>query len=380
MNHRRIAGCVVVAVLVGGLLGAPTAIASSPAPVVPAPADPVIGHLAYVTKHQQVKLATVRQSGATSSMTTIGPVTHASASQSIQISGLTASGDGNWLAWDEQRLDHHGTGLVDTHLVMRDVVDATTTDLKTAQAPVGFAGDMLVTTSGDVTKRLDLHPHAHLVKLPLHQFPLGTYALGVLDTLNLQAPAGPRRTDRLRLSTLSGDHTALHDYVLGRAQYDDPDAAWSSADGKQLVIERGNHQDFGGLGPSSLADEYALAGAHHRTRLGHYGTARAAWRIASVTYSGAADQVWVVWERATKTGASGLVARYSGGAWHRVAAHAIAAAGNAAGDVVVQLGKYVPVGHDATDFATVPTGSAFVVHHGDAAVLDLEGSAFAWVS
>jgi hypothetical protein len=55
-------------------------------------------------------------------------------------------------------------------------------------------------------------------------------------------------------------------------------------------------------------------------------------------------------------------------------------AGNAAGYVVVQPGTFVSVGTDAPEFDTVPTASAILVHAGTTANINIEGSAFVWVS
>jgi hypothetical protein len=379
MQIRRLATCSVATVALGSLLVAPTALAG---PRHPSPIVGTVGQIAFVTKSQTVKLATVHTDGSTSDIQTVGPVTPLTGKQTIQIVDFMASGDGQWLAWEENvfKPAHPGLDTVKSVLVLRDEGTAKTIHLTTGQAPVGFANDQLVTSDAGVTKRLDLTPSPHLVTVPDHQFPLAAYSHGVIDTHSLRAPSGPSMTEQLRLTTFAGVHATLHNYVLAPTDYRFPDLGWVSGDGANLVIERGNHQDFGGLGPSSLADEFSLAAGHARHALGHYGTAKAAWRIASVTFVGPSDVVWAVWERATRSGADSLLARWTGHQWVAEKHRAIAAAGASNGWVVIQPGKYVLASHNEEIFTTAPTGHALLRKGTRAPVsINVEGTAFVWV-
>jgi hypothetical protein len=378
MSHRRFAACAVSTLLLGGLLAAPAAVAASPRPA----GSPVVGHVVYFAKDGVVREAAVAANGTADTFQTVGPVTVPKAGQKVQVSDLVASGDGDWVAWEENVTSGSGSHekFVESVLVLRDVAGATNLHRKTTQAPVGFAGDALVTTDGDHTKTVDLQPSFHFDPVTDSQFPLGTYPDGVVDGPVLTKPAGPRTTWEVRLTTFKGAHTVLHSYVRRPTDYQLPDAVWTSGDGKHLAVELGNHQDFGGLGPSSLLDEYSLTGAHHRSQLGHYGTPAAQWRVASVSYAGPSDTVWAAWERPTKTGATGVVATFSEGNWQRVASNGIAVAASSAGYVVVQSGKFVEVGKDFPEFNTVPTANAVLVHGATSSTMNLEGSAFVWVS
>jgi hypothetical protein len=182
------------------------------------------------------------------------------------------------------------------------------------------------------------------------------------------------------LTSFGGTHTVLHGYVLAPTDYRAPDAAWTSPDGKHAVVERGNHQDFGGLGPSSLADEFHLTGTHARTQLGHYGTAKDAWRVGGVGFSGSSDSVWAMWERLTTTGATSVVARHGHSGWKPVASKGIAVAGNEHGDVIVQSGRWVPVSPDVQGYEPLPTGHAMLMHGSSSVSLDAEGSVFDWIA
>jgi hypothetical protein len=379
MSNRRATAYAVCGLLIGGLLVAP-AVAASSHPAAQLTADRTIGRVAYVTHGQQINIATVQANGSVSSSQTVGPVTPAKSGQTIQIFDLTASDDGRWLAWQELAETDHGTHVT-TVLAIRNVVTAVTWHLTTEQYPVGFAADQLLTSDGIGVRRVKVGSTLHLLKIPDHRAQaLSAYPHGLIDLTSSDAPTGPARSDRLRLTTLSGAHTVLHTYRLAPTDYRDPDGAWTSSDGKRLVIERGNHQDFDGLGPSSLADEFALTGSHRRTALGHYGTAAAKWRIAAVSFAGPSDVVWAVWERATGSGARSVVATFHAGAWRKIATSAIAVAGNSAGYVVVQVGKWVSVGTDFPEFQTVPTAEALLLHGGQPVPLSVEGTEFAWVA
>jgi hypothetical protein len=380
MNLRRVAPYAVPVVLLGGLLSAQAATAN-PRPAVPAISSPIVGQLAYVTKSEQVRIATIAANGASSGLLIVGPVTKPPAKDKIQISDLMASGDGDWLAWVENvvKPTKHGALFLRSVLVLRNE-DGAVDHLKTEQSPIGFAGDVLVTSDTSTTDTASVQPTFHLVKFANDPFALTAAAKGVIDEQAVESPAGPARTDRLRLTTFAHAHTILHSYVLGSTNYRDLDQGWVSGDGKHLVIERGNHQDFGGLGPSSLADEFSLSGAFPRHQLGHVGTARAQWRMASISFAGGADQVWGIWDRAATHGVKSVAATYSKGKWHTVQEQAIAVAGNKTGYVVVQPGKWVSIGRDFPDYMTVPAGDPILVHGTTTVVIKTPGSAFAWLA
>ena len=384
MRTARLVTYLCAAIALGGMLSAPVA-AASPSPGLPpelGAGSTVIGHLAFIANNQQVMEVEVEANGDTLGPHTVGPVTPIG-SGTTQVFDLMASGDGKWLAWEEQTVTKKPF-RVRTVLVLRRQSTGHTIHLSTGQAPLGFAGDRLVTSSGTSTRRLVLTPSPRLVKVPVARtaFPLAAYRHGVVEDNSLLAPPGPKlRTDQLALSSFGGKHRVLHNYVLSPTNYRDVDAAWVSGDGRRLVVERGNHQDFDGLGPSSLADAFRLTGHHARSTLGHYGSAKAMWRVGGVSFAGHTDQVWAMWERGTRTGATSVVAVRRHGMWARVANRGIAVAGNHAGDVVVQAGKFVSVGSGgAPEFRTVATGHA-MLHHGTKTVaLKLAGTAFAWVA
>ncbi|HEX3825141.1 MAG TPA: hypothetical protein VHV79_11815 [Mycobacteriales bacterium] len=379
MKLRRIAGYAVPVVLLGGLVSAQSASAGA-RPALRAAPPPSIGQLAYVTKSQQVRVASITASGGVSAAHTVGPVTKPTGKEQVEISDLMACGDGSWLAWEENvvKPTKHGTLFIRSVLALRGengVVD----HLRTEQSPIGFAGDTLITTDTATTDRVSVSPTMHLVKFANDPFALIAGPQGVFDDQAVSAPRGPNRTDRLRLITFSHARTVLHSYVLSPTNYRDIDQGWVSGDGQHLVVERGNHQDFGGLGPSSLADDFSLSGGFPRHQLGHVGSAKAQWRIDSISFAGATDQVWGLWDRATAHGVKSLAATYSKGNWRTVKQQAIAVAGNSNGDVIIQPGKWVSIGHDFPDYRTVPTGDPVLVRGAVTKVVKVPGTEFSWL-
>jgi hypothetical protein len=366
-----------VATLAAGLLIAPPAVAASHATP---EASQVVGHLAYLTKHHQVKVVQVSSSGATSHSKRIGPVTKAPANGSIAINSFVSSGDGDWIAWQEIATKHNGApAKAKPVLVLRSLNPRHVYTFHTGNYPVGFALDRLVVFNGRHTSLVDVSPTPQFEQVPGNLYPLTTYDRGTVNVKTLTKPPGKRNTDQLRLTTFNGATRVLHNYVMSPKSARIPDLGFVSSDGEHLVVERGDHTDFGGIGPSSLTDEYRLSNHYARTSLGHYGTAKAAWRIGDVSFAGPADQPWALWERATRKGATSVVAvqRHSG--WHRVLGHGIAVSGNSGGYVVTQAGRYV-FDHDGLQFTRVPIGPAMLNHGKAASPLHIKGSQFAWVS
>ncbi|HVT22769.1 MAG TPA: hypothetical protein VHE57_15415, partial [Mycobacteriales bacterium] len=342
------------------LLALPLAVVPPALRAAAAAADPPVGdtalagHLAYVTAGGLINEVTVAADGTTSDPLRLGPVTKVAAPKTVEASGMVASGDGTLLAWSEvvykpsARYGRLQSGVV---LVVRNMSSGDVTTLRTSSYPLGFAGHTLV-ASGAYTKRLVMTPSPHLVKV--HDgdaYAVATYPKGVVDV----ASSVPRSSkvverDKLRLTTFGGHHTRLHTYDVGldyRSVAANIDAV--SPDGTKLVVERGNHQDFEGLGPTSRFDTYSLVGDHARHQLGQYGTNKAKWRLAGATFAGADNQVWLALHSGPGSKASGYAVRgvivnEVGGRLERVR-DGIAVAGNQAGYLVIQDGTWKPVKH-----------------------------------
>jgi hypothetical protein len=186
--------------------------------------------------------------------------------------------------------------------------------------------------------------------------------------------------ERLLLTSMSGHQTVLHRYTdIGAPDYRETSQAWVSSDGKKLVVERGDHQDFGGLGPSSVVDEYNLHGSHARTTLGHVGSLRAHWRLGDVAFRGPNDRVWAVWHALGRHGVRTVLTHVVGGHWVITGHHDIDVAANRAGYLVVQSGKYVLQNPNDNFYARHATGDVMVVHNGRARFSSVRGTQFFWV-
>jgi hypothetical protein len=336
------------------------------------------GHLAYLTSHNRVKLVTVKTTGHTSPPTRLGPVTRPPAHRIVQVEALFGSGDGRWLTWLEVVAKRDGSPTrTKPVLIVRDLKRDRVYRLPTRSFPIGFASDTVV-VYGTRASRVLLRPAPHLVAVPGREYATAAYPQGVVDVKSTSAPAGPDRTDRLRLTSFDGTHVVVHSYLLAPGETRLPALTFVSADGEHLAVERGDHTDFGGIGPSSVLDEFSLAGAYPRSRLGHYGTARAAWRVGAVSFAWPSDDVWAVWERATAHGAISVVAVHRPAGWKSVLPHGIAVAGNRGGYVVAQPGKYV-FASDGLRVSRVPDGDALLLHANSTRVLGIRGSRFVWV-
>jgi hypothetical protein len=172
----------------------------------------------------------------------------------------------------------------------------------------------------------------------------------------------------------------LHRYTdIGPPDFRETSQAWTSPDGKKLVVERGDHQDFGGLGPSSVVDEFDLHGSHARTTLGHVGALHAEWRLGDVAFRGPSDQVWAVWHRLGRHGVRTLLTHVKNGHWVVNDHRDIDVAANRAGYLLVQPGKYVLQNPNDNFYARRATSDAFVVNHQAARFSSIRGTQFLWV-
>jgi hypothetical protein len=319
--------------------------------------------MANVLAHKQivgkVKIGPVQTS------TTAHPVT-------VTVGSLVVSGDGKWLAWQENRTT--SASRFSSTLVLRNQISGVVRTAKTHREPVGFAGDTLLTFNRHVVKVVVGSP-LQFVRVA-GSFPITTYRHGVVDMhVNSTDTA-----ERLMLTSMSGHQTVLHRYTdIGPPKYRETSQAWVSSDGKKLVVERGDHQDFGGLGPSSVVDEFNLQGSHARTALGHFGTLRAHWRVGDVAFRGANDQVWAVWHAVDRHGVRTVLTHVVGGHWVRNDERDIDVAANQAGYLVVQSGKYVLQNANDNFYARRATGDVMVVHKQGARFSGIRGTQYLWV-
>ena len=367
-----------VAALGAGLgISAPSLVAAAPS---------TAGSLIYVSGSGAVELVSVDSTGGTSAPHQIGPLSTTTGSQQVTVSSLTATGDGTWAAWSETVTTSIDQPNVSNLLVVRNNNTGQEYTDRTADFPVGFAGHTLVVQSGLQAYKVVLTPTVHLVALHEKDLELvATYKHGVIDdrvTFPKSQKSKVLEYDHLRLRPFTGKTAVLHEFAEPKNTVRNLEQGVTSNDSKHLLLEFGDHTDFGGVGPSSTVDEQMLTGSKKKlTQLGHYGTAKAKWRVWTFSYVGSKDAVWVTWYRVHSGGVSSVVTRYSGGHWHLVASHAVTAVGNPKGYVVIQPGKFALVANTQADqHVPTPTSDAVLFHLGHQHALDVEGSAFVWVS
>jgi hypothetical protein len=384
-RSRVVVGLVAV---VGAIAIAPAIAAPSAASLRPAASTAAVGHLLYVTNDNRLLEVSVDASGAATGMQQLAPVTEPTAGHFIQIDELSATGDGKWVAWREASTKKTKFGLLNQRndaVILRNVNTGKNIIIKGKYGPLeGFAGDTLVSLAKGGVAHLVLTPTPHFVTM--HQSEsastLATYAKGIVEDHFID-PHSKQFHDQIRLTDFHGHHQPLHTYVAGNQTTRTPDLGWSSSDGKHVAIELGNHQDFGGIGPSSLLDVISLSGSHHITHLGHYGTAKAWWRVEQTAFAGSSDGVWAAWS-ATRDDVTvkAVVAQYAGGHWKLAEPDGIAVAANSAGWVVAGPGKYVnEPSVAAPQFITQATGPAVLIHGSSKTqITGVEGTQFAWTA
>jgi hypothetical protein len=331
-----------------------------------------VGHLAFLTNRGTMDLANVLADRKVVGTVQIGPVQPSTSAHRVTIDSPVASGDGKWLAWQENRATSQSR--FSSTLVLRNQASGRVRTVRTHSFPVGFAGDRLLTFNRHVTRVVVGSP-LRFVRVA-GSFPLTAYRNGVVD----QRTNSGDTAARLLLTSLSGHRTVLHRYTdVGSPDFRELSQAWVSPDGQKLVVERGDHQDFGGLGPSSVADEFDLHGSHARTALGHVGGLHAEWRLGDVTFRGPNDQAWAVWHRLARHGVSTLLAHVKHGHWVVDDGHDIDVAANRAGYLLVQPGKYVLANPNDNFYVRHATHDGFVVHHQAARLSGVRGTQFFWV-
>ncbi|MGN6473139.1 MAG: hypothetical protein ACTHK4_05760 [Mycobacteriales bacterium] len=352
----------------------------------------LVGHLAYVTASGELDVADIYSDGTTGTPQRLGPVTKVASPKTAKAADIVVSSDGSRLAWSEiiSKPDPtYGSVQTGARLVVRNLPTGQTITLRTENQPLGFSGHHLIVSGAD-TKRLVMTPSPHLVKVrDGNAFVVATYPKGLVDVVISTSGSGQHQieTDRLRLTTFGGHHTLLHTYRVGMSYREAAAGAAVSPDGEKLLVERGNHEDFDGLGPSSLFDTFAMNGGHARHQLGHYGTNNAKWRLACATFVGPRDTPWLALHSGylrTSSGIKvrGVVVRYLSGQWTVESRSAVAVAGNKAGWAVVQSGSWQPVMNaQAGEYQRVPSGQAFLIGPAESHLLPtgVGGSELLWV-
>jgi hypothetical protein len=342
-----------------------------------------VGRLAVVTNSQRLELVDVRANGATGTPDVVGPVTTATSGAALDIEGLVSSDDGHWLAWNEVDQKPNGREVHST-LVLRHMTSGRTITLKTEQQPFGFAADTLVTTeAAQDAFRLSLSPTPHLIKIKLPKQAFQVLAVARHGVSALYIPRTPHAntiTQRVITVAFNGQVTTVHRYPPISGDAAPIEDGWSSSDGEHLVIEHGDHTDFGGVGPSSRADELNPNRRSTPSHLGHPGAASAQWRMEQTTFAGQADHIYTVWMTEKSGAPRPVVYRDTAAGWRLVAKHALVVAGSRTGYVAIQPGAYVQDPNiDFPAFDVHAKGHALLIRGSARHRLDVGGTQFAWL-
>jgi hypothetical protein len=343
--------------------------------------------LVWVTAFNTVREGVPRADGSMAKLNRIGPATKAPAHHTLQIQSLKASADGNWVAWVEQPVKKTKFGpdySPRESIVLHDQQTGKSTILTGKYgALLGFVHDQLHVLKSDVHATVGaivLAPTPHVVKTRISSYasPLAVVKGGIVETY-LADRRAKRLHIQIRLQPPSGKPLILHTYVIPPSSVRSPDGGWVSGDSNGLIIENGDHTDFGGVGPSSHIDLFTRGGLKFQ-HLGHFGTAKAQWRVQDIGFSGKHDQPWGAFTSAATPSVAADVGRYVDGAWQVVAGHAIAFAVDSSNNAVVEGGKYVPVkSQGGPEYRTKPSSDAVLIHRGKQTRLTgVQGTQFVW--
>jgi pimeloyl-ACP methyl ester carboxylesterase len=345
--------------------------------------------LSYITSSGQVELVTVHADGSLTDRRIIGPVS--SAASGVTVHALSASSDGKWLAWLEEPKTASDQGAPTTTVVVRST-DAVSPPLTGNVTPVigriGFTSDRVVAIEGAEAESSPLSSPLSFAKLATPAITLDVLNAVSGGLLVLTSPPGggaQSLTEEVTLVGSSGGAVTVHGF--SSQSYAEPVLTSTNAvtrAGDELLLERGDHTDFCGVGPSSGALLVDLPGGAIRP-LGHPGTAAQQWRLESATFVGSSPVA--VWATCSPAGVvqynepprvNTYISTRTG--WQLIHQGAAIAAGSPTGALLVQPSQYVPVPQAPYPaFDVAPTGDAMLINGSEQHPMALRGVEFAWV-
>lgn len=338
-----------------------------------------VGQLAYVAASGELDLVAIAADGSVTSSEKIGPVTTVAAGGTVTVYGPVSSPGGQWLAWGES--DQSGSHY-SSWVVLRSQADGSTEKINTSKneaGPLGFVGQRLVISNFNGRAWVvqpGTRPTLKLLLSSLKNTYYGTDRGGVVYESGFALPGHPERIELLRLN---GHSTLLHTFPgsMFTRRNAPLEQGWVASDGSKAVFEQGDHTDFGGVGPTSVA--FAVSGLHASTatRLGHPGGATPIRRMEGLSF--AADTPYGVWSIAQEQTPTGAVYVDNGHGWQLYASDSLVVAGNSAGAVITQPAKYVDAGVEAPAFNIQPTDNAVLHIAGATETVQIQATAMVWL-
>jgi hypothetical protein len=341
----------------------------------------------------------------------LGPRQQPQPGVAVRTHAIQASGSGRWVAWAESSVAYigrppaitaHGFTSSDTTVTttafLLDRRSGKVTEIPAAGAPLAFAGEGLVLFDpfeNVYTLVTPGRPNRVLQNMPdseddaIGAVPEGVVAIGwedigdsIQQRLDLVGYDGTVRT----LRRFPRRATSMAGYIQG----------WMSDDGTRFWIERGDHTDYCGVGPSSWLAIVTRGGALARPEIpappppsGVDVRAGQGMRLQNLRPAGpGSDSAYALWASCTLGPSGSYEQVYSGiyrlnaGKWSLVRKDAIAAAavpsGTAAtGGAVVQPGRIrLGPGEGGPAVYLEPSGNALLIRNGKTTPLPIAGVDF----
>jgi hypothetical protein len=350
-------------------------------------------HLAVLTADRRLAIVPIDAGGRAGTPRFVAPRETSPPGRVTHVGFLKTSADGRLLAWAENS-GPAGTGRPyagdfgfpdvmttgATSYVM-DVVTGTTTRWPGLGVPYGFVHDDLVLRGSEAGPISVIHDGrlASSIELPDTSPLLLTASTG--GVLGYRAgTSGDADTVAPWLDLVGYDGTVrpLMPLPAVKGFQSSYEQAWTSRDQTRALLEKGDHTDYCGVGPSSTLTTVDLP---HRTivrTIQSPGPAARQWRLLSYAYvtDDTGYGLWVTCQTGISHRPSAAVYHLADGRWNRVVSGALAMAARDDQTVAVQQGKIIPLPDGVT--APAPSGTAFVLVHGVRSPLALGAVDFGW--
>lgn len=338
----------------------------------------------------------------------LGPRREPQPGVAVRVHSVQVSTDGRWVAWAESSVSYTGspptldlfgfssTGAAEvTTAFLLDRRSGKTTEIPALGAPFAFTGDGLVLQ--DSTNRTYAvvtpgRPNRTLLDWPESEdravgaVPGGLITIGNSDTED--GSLGNYQVDLVAYG--DGEVKTLHTFPHGATGAAGYNRGWVSDEGQRIAIERGDHTDYCGIGPSSslvlLDGKGSLLGPEAAGPPIPASVPHSDWqhmRLQYVRFAGS-DSALALWTMCTQ-GPNDAAARnpYSAvyrlrdGKWSLVRADMIAVAPAPSGGVLVQPGAFrLGDGEGGPSVSPEPSGDALLVQGGRTTRLPVSGVDF----